>query len=118
MTNSTETLDPSQLPDTITGYLTSRYAGDLDVAVGYYADDATVIDEGNTYVGAEAIRGWLAALSGAYTFTAEVTGASRIAEDHYAVVQHLEGNFPGGVVDLRFDFTVRDGRISQLIIEP
>jgi hypothetical protein len=118
MTNSADTIDPSELPEPITGYLTSRYAGDLEVAVGYYAADATVIDEGNTYAGTDAIREWLASVSSAFTFTATLTGARRIADDHFVVVQHLEGNCPGGVVDLRFDFTLRDGRISELTIAP
>jgi len=33
-------------------------------------------------------------------------------------IHHLEGNFPGGVADLQFKFTLRDGRISRLTIEP
>jgi hypothetical protein len=33
-------------------------------------------------------------------------------------VHHLEGDFPGGVVDLRFRFTLREGRIAELVIKP
>jgi hypothetical protein len=33
-------------------------------------------------------------------------------------VHHLEGDFPGGVADLHFRFTLRDGLISRLVIEP
>jgi hypothetical protein len=29
---------------------------------------------------------------------------------------HLEGNFPGGTVDLRYRFGLRDGRIAELRI--
>jgi hypothetical protein len=34
------------------------------------------------------------------------------------VVHHLEGDFPGGVVDLHFRFTLRDALIARLVIEP
>jgi hypothetical protein len=118
MTNSTETIDPSQLPETIAGYLAARYAGDPDVAIGFYADDATVLDEGNTYAGTGAIREWLATAASEFTFTVELIGARRTDDEHYVAVQHLEGSFPGGVVDLQFEFTLRDGRISQLTIAP
>jgi hypothetical protein len=33
-------------------------------------------------------------------------------------VNHLEGNFPGGVVDLRYRFVVVDDLISELVIAP
>ena len=34
------------------------------------------------------------------------------------VGQHLEGDFPGGVVDLHFRFTLDGASISRLVIEP
>jgi hypothetical protein len=41
-----------------------------------------------------------------------------MADDHhYDVSHHLEGNSPGGQVDLHFRFTLRGGAIAQLIIE-
>jgi hypothetical protein len=46
-----------------------------------------------------------------------MTGATRIDDNHYDVIHHLEGNFPGGRVDLHFRFTLRDGVIAQLTIE-
>ena len=38
-------------------------------------------------------------------------------DDRYDVRHHLEGNFPGGQVDLHFRFTLRDGSIARLVIE-
>jgi ketosteroid isomerase-like protein len=118
MTSSAETIPPSQLPETISSYLLAHQARDLDTAVGYYTEDASVIDEGNTYRGPQQIRDWLAASASEYTYTIELTGARRIDETHYVAFQHLEGNFPGGVVDLQFKFSLRKERISQLTIEP
>jgi ketosteroid isomerase-like protein len=116
MTTPTETIAPSQLPELIKGYLVAHKARDLDAAVGCYTDDATVIDEGNTYRGPQQIRDWLATAASEYTYTIELTGARYIDDDHYVAIHHLEGDFPGGVVDLQFTFTLRDGRISQLTI--
>jgi hypothetical protein len=39
-------------------------------------------------------------------------------DDRYDVLHHLEGNFPGGTADLRFRFTLRNGKIARLVIEP
>jgi hypothetical protein len=47
-----------------------------------------------------------------------MTGASKLGEERYDVMHHLEGNFPGGTADLHFRFTLRNGRIARLIIEP
>ncbi len=41
-----------------------------------------------------------------------------VDDSHYDARHHLEGNFPGGVVDLHFRFTLRDGQIARLVIEP
>jgi ketosteroid isomerase-like protein len=117
--NSSEQSIPlSQLPELITSYLSAHRARDLDTALSYYTDDATVVDEGNTYRGPQQIRDWLANSASEYTYTVELTGARRIDDQHFVAVHHLEGNFPGGVVDLQFSFALRADRISQLTIEP
>ncbi|HEX4215896.1 MAG TPA: nuclear transport factor 2 family protein [Candidatus Dormibacteraeota bacterium] len=116
--NQSSTIATSQLPDVITGYLTAHQARDIDTAISYYIDDATVIDEGNTYRGRQQISGWLRRSASEYTYTIELTGAQRIDEDHYVALHHLEGDFPGGVTDLRFTFALHEGRIAHLAIEP
>ncbi len=47
-----------------------------------------------------------------------ITGAAKLDDDHYHVTHHLEGDFPGGEVDLHFRFTLRDDAIAALVIEP
>jgi ketosteroid isomerase-like protein len=118
MTSSAETIPPSQLPELIQRYLVAHRARDLDTAVGCYTEDATVTDEGNTYSGPQRIRDWLATSASEYTYTVELTGARRIDGQRYVALHHLEGDFPGGVADLQFRFTLRDERIAQLTIEP
>jgi ketosteroid isomerase-like protein len=106
------------LPETIRTYLTAHQARDIDLAVSSYTPDATVVDEGRTYRGHDEIRDWLGRSATEYTYTIELTGAQRIDDEHYVAIHHLEGDFPGGVVDLRFQFTLDDGRITALTIEP
>jgi ketosteroid isomerase-like protein len=112
------TIDPAQLPEVIRTYLKAHEARDLDDAVGRYLPDATVTDEGRTYRGRDEIRGWLSQAASEFTYTIELTGAEKLDEQRYDVTHHLEGNFPGGRADLHFRFTVRDGAIARLVIEP
>src|SRR3954447_22961116 len=118
MTSTATSIDTAELPDVIAGYLRAHQARDLDPAVNAYRPDATVTDEGRTYRGHDEIRAWLARSAGEYTYTIEVTGATKLDDDHYDVTHHLEGNFPGGQADLHFRFALGNGAIAQLVIEP
>jgi hypothetical protein len=106
------------LPRVITGYLDARREGDLEAALGGFALDATVIDEGMTHEGRERIRSWMSRSATEYTYTVEPVALVRADHDQYDLLQHLEGNFPGGKVDLHFRFTLREGSIERLVIEP
>jgi ketosteroid isomerase-like protein len=116
-THGTE-IAPDALPEAIATYLIAHQARDLDTAMARYAADAAVTDEGRTYRGAAEIRAWLATSAVEYTYTVELTGALRIDDGHYDARHHLAGNFPGGVADLHFRFTLRDELITRLVIEP
>lgn len=106
------------LPAVITTYLTAHQARDLDPALAACTDDAVVTDEGRTHRGKQEIRAWLARSASEYTYTTTLVAAHRVDDDHYVAVHHLEGDFPGGVVDLRFRFTLAGDRIAELVIEP
>lgn len=108
----------TNLPAVIDTYLTAHQARDVDTAIAMYADDATVTDEGRTHHGLAEVRHWLANAASEYTYTIELTETRRIDEDRWIATHHLEGDFPGGVVDLNYDFTLRDGKILQLTIAP
>lgn len=114
----TETIDTRALPAVITRYLAAHQARDLDPALACYTDDAVTVDEGRTYRGKREIRDWLARSASEYTYTIELVAARRVDEAHYVAVHHLAGDFPGGVVDLRFQFALREGHIAVLVIEP
>jgi uncharacterized protein (TIGR02246 family) len=108
----------NELPEPITAYLAAHLARDADAALPLFTDDAVVVDDGHTHRGPDQIRDWLGRAASEYTYTTELTGASRLDDDRYVATHHLEGDFPGGVVDLRFRFTLREGRIAQLVIAP
>jgi hypothetical protein len=120
MTDQTrlQDIDPAELPEPVAAYVQARGADDTDAAIGRFAPDATVVDEGHTYVGAAQIRDWLGRSASEYTYTITPVAHQRLDATHYVVTQHLEGNFPGGQVDLRYQFTLADGLIVRLVIEP
>jgi hypothetical protein len=117
MTDNTQTIDLTELPPTITDYLTAHATGDTDTAITRFTDDAAVIDDGKTYHGTADIHTWLDRSAGEYTYTIELIAAEKIDDEHYTAINHLEGDFPRGVVDLHYRFTLRDGRIARLVIE-
>ncbi len=117
MTENTNT-GWTALPAVVTTYLTAHQARDVATAITRFTDDAAVTDEGHTFRGREAIGTWLGSAGSEYTFTTEFTGATSTDPAHVDVVQRLEGNFPGGVADLHYRFTLDGDAISRLVIEP
>jgi hypothetical protein len=107
-----------QLPTAITTYLPAHQKNDTETALGAFAADAVVTDEGHTYQGHDQIRDWLGKSSTEYTFTTTFVGASQQDGARWDVVQHLEGDFPGGTVDLHYRFALDGDRITRLVIEP
>lgn len=111
-------ITPDELPAVITDYLDAHRVRALDAAIAHYTTDAVVTDGGHDYHGPGEIRAWLAGSASEYTYTIELIAAARADNQHFDAVHHLEGNFPGGVADLHFRFTLRGTLISRLVIEP
>ncbi|SDE56132.1 Ketosteroid isomerase homolog [Blastococcus fimeti] len=114
----TTTVPPTDLPAAVREYVAAHLAGDVETALRSFHADAVVVDEGHTYRGTEQIRGFLRDAGSEFTYTTELTGAERIDDEHWIAVHHLEGDFPGGVVDLRYRFTTAGGLIAELVIAP
>ena len=74
-------------------------------------------DDGKTYRGTAGIRTWLDRSAPRIHLHHRAHRAPRVDDEHYTAVNHLEGDFPGGVVNLHFRFALRDGRIARLVIE-
>ncbi|MBB3600430.1 ketosteroid isomerase-like protein [Mycolicibacterium sp. BK556] len=105
------------LPDNTKTFLTALDAREVDRALATFTPDAVVTDEGRDYTGRDEIGAWLTAAAAEYTYTTEFMGATA-TDTTVEARQHLEGDFPGGVADLRYRFALDGALISRLVIEP
>lgn len=106
------------VPAVIGRYFDAHDGRDSTAALAEFAPDAVVSDDGHEYVGADAILHWLGEASTKFTYTRTLVSAEALDETTWIVVNRLEGDFPGGVVDLRYRFELRDGAIGRLAIAP
>ncbi len=72
--------------------------------------------QGRTYRGREEIRGWRESLSSQWEFTRTMAGDAPAGDGRHIVRMHVEGNFPGGVADLTYRFTLAGEQIAALTI--
>ncbi|MGW2034658.1 nuclear transport factor 2 family protein [Streptomyces sp. NPDC001811] len=116
--SSSTPVDRDRLPEVIRRYLAVHNAGEASASAALMTPGAQVIDDGKTYDGLPAIEGWLDRAASEYTYTTTYLGAARSGPDRWTVTQRLDGDFPGGTVDLRYDFVLDGGLISRLVIAP
>lgn len=76
-----------------------------------------MVDEGNTERGIDAIRAWRERTASHYEYTTEVFGAEQTTEHEYVLTGRLTGNFPGGIADLTWRFSLEGDLISHLHID-
>ena len=108
----------STLPDAIATYQAAHDRRDVATALAQFTSDAVVIDDGHTFHDRAGVDEFLRTAAAEYTFTRTLLSADQIAPDQWLVTNHLAGDFPGGVVDLRSEFRLTDGLIAQLRIAP
>ena len=106
------------IPEVVTRYFDTTARQDLETMVGLFTEDAVVIDEGHTYRGTAEIRGWKDGVASKYEYTTTLISGEITGDDTYLLVNRLEGNFPGGVADLKFRFSVAGDKIRHLEIAP
>ncbi|OBI46167.1 nuclear transport factor 2 family protein [Mycobacterium sp. E796] len=115
-------MSQESLPQVISDYLAASERRDVDAVVACFSDDASVLDEGKHRTGRAEIWRWREDVDTAFEYTSTVTGAAALGEadgaQRYDVYLHLEGNFPGGQVDLVNSFAIRDEHIVDLRIVP
>jgi hypothetical protein len=104
------------LPEVIGRYQDAHDRHDIDGAASAFTPDADVTDEGRTYRGGNQIRAWLVRTSAEYTFTRTLLSAQPAGDERWLVRNRLEGDFPGGVVELGYQFQLDGGLISSLTI--
>ncbi|HXO51880.1 MAG TPA: nuclear transport factor 2 family protein [Mycobacterium sp.] len=110
------------LPPVVSNYLAASDRDDIDAVVACFTNDAVVLDEDRHWRGAAEIRQWRENVAAAFEYTVAIIGSEALGEvdgaQRYAVYTHLEGNFPGGQVDLTNRFTLRGDLITALEIVP
>jgi hypothetical protein len=106
----------TNLSPIITRYFELMDRADKALAVETFAPDAVVTDNGQTYRGREELLEWLRGEASAWTYTS--TWVASEENDGVAMIDILlEGDFPGGRVQLRYTFRLAsDGLIRELTI--
>ena len=108
-------------PAAITRYLREadpQHKANAHDLLSAFATDATVIDDGNTYTGHDEIHRWRETEASDYIYTVEISHVEKLDDTQYVVTNHLEGDFPGGVVDIIYRFTLANDLITRLEIAP
>jgi hypothetical protein len=105
-------------PASIAQYLHAVDRDDVPGSLAALAPDAVVVDDGVTYTG-RAIAAWRDRSESEFAYTRDFRGLEVVDATRFVARYRLEGDFPGGVVDLRFAFALAaDGRIARLEIAP
>jgi len=106
-----------ELPEVIARYFAADATEGPEHVARCFTDTAVVKDEGRTHVGRDAIRAWKASASTQYSYTVEPF--TFVADgDRLVVTSHLEGDFPGSPLDLRYIFALQGDKIAALEIIP
>jgi hypothetical protein len=108
----------TELPAVVQRYQNAHDRRDADTALGAFTSDAVVNDDGHEYRGSVEIHDWLSGASVEFSYIRTLLDAVQLDADTWLVTSHLEGDFPGGVVDLQYRFVLSGGLISQLDIAP
>ncbi|MEP7089202.1 MAG: nuclear transport factor 2 family protein [Nocardioidaceae bacterium] len=104
--------------DLIDLYFEADRRQDVDAVVGLFTPAGVVIDDGTTHRGRPAIRDWRDRATSAYEYTTTQIERLPAGDSGTVVTARLDGNFPGGTVDLRYVFDVADALITKLTIAP
>jgi len=115
---SPSAIQSDQLPAPIRTYLAAHAARDTEAALPLFAPDAVVVDQDQTFRGTDEIRDFLGTAGAQFSYTTELVGAQRVDDTHWVAINRLEGDFPRGVAELSYRFTVAGDLIAELVIAP
>jgi SnoaL-like domain len=103
-----------KLPQVIEAFFHAHNTGQTEGFGQLFTADASVSDEAREYRGA-AIKAWIDGAIAKYRPVAEVFDLTQAGEQTIATAQ-VSGNFPGSPAKIRYEFTLRSGRIAALAI--
>jgi ketosteroid isomerase-like protein len=109
---------PEPAEDVVSRYFEFDARRDVEAILSLFLDDAVVIDEGREWRGSGEIRRWRLGPASKYEYTTTVEKIDHIDDTHYQASGRIDGNFPGGTAELRWDFSTVGGVISRLKIAP
>lgn len=104
----------TELPPAIAAFFQAHNTGQTEDFQELFTDDALVSDEAHEYRGA-AIKEWIEGAIAKYKPIADVTDITEVDTQTIATAQ-VSGNFPGSPTQLRYNFTLKNGRIAALVI--
>ena len=113
---TTSTNDRHPVPAPVRTYLDAHAARDVTTASSVFSPTAVVTDQGETFSGKDEIDGFLRDAGSEFTYTTEMLGVERLDGTHWVVAIRLEGDFPGGVAELAYRFTLVGGEVTELFI--
>src|SRR6202521_3429349 len=105
----------TKLPEPLAAYFAGHNNHDVDAMIGLFTEGAIVKDEGQERRGLPAIRKWMEETTAKYNVTVAITIVAETAANT-TVTSRVSGNFPGSPVELRFIFTLDQGKITRLEI--
>jgi hypothetical protein len=105
----------AKLSEPLATYFAGHNNHDVDAMIGLFTEGATVKDEGQERRGLPAIRKWMEESNAKYSVTVAVFNVAETAANT-TVTGRVSGNFPGSPVELRFIFTLDQGKITRLEI--
>lgn len=103
-----------KLPAPIEAYFAADRT-DSEAVAGCFADDAVVVDEGQTHRGRAAIKQWIEQASTEYSFTSEPFAVENV-DGKTVVTSKVSGTFPGSPINLRYFFGFDSDKLGYLEI--
>jgi len=103
-----------KLPEPLATYFAGHKNHDVETMIGPFTEGAIVKDEGQERRGLPAIRKWMEEANAKSSVITIINVAETAANT--TVTGRVSGNFPGSPVDLRFIFTLNQGKITRLEI--
>lgn len=104
-----------ELPPVIAAFFHATNTREFSDFLSLFTPDAHVNDEASDHYGAE-IAAWIDRATADTKPTADVTGITSDGEQ-WVVTAQVSGNFAGSPIQLRYSFTLRDGKIARLLIK-
>ena len=104
----------TKLPPVIAAFFHAHNTGETADFSQLFTGDAVVTDEAHEYRGA-AIKAWIDGAIVKYKPFANVIDLARVSEQTIATAR-VTGDFPGSPAQIRYKFTLKNGRIAALAI--